>query len=95
VARNLELPPPVARLFQAADEQFSAFVSRAGAALRRWRSGSVADNPLAYARRVITNEYLGWRRLRSLSDPTSYSDGSTTGHDATDVVTDELRSATS
>jgi len=33
--------------------------------LRRWRSGSVADSPLAYARRVITNEYLGWRRLRA------------------------------
>ena len=76
------------------DEQFSAFVSRDGAALlrfayllcrdsgraedlvqdalvrmlRRWRSGSVADNPLAYARRVITNEYLGWRRLRASTE---------------------------
>lgn len=36
--------------------------------LRRWRSSGAASNPAAYARRVITNEYLGWRRLRSASE---------------------------
>jgi RNA polymerase sigma-70 factor (sigma-E family) len=33
--------------------------------LRRWRSVGGADHPNAYARRVIVNEYLGWRRLRA------------------------------
>ena len=36
--------------------------------LRRWRSHGVADAPFAYARRVVVNEYLGWRRLRSSSE---------------------------
>jgi RNA polymerase sigma-70 factor (sigma-E family) len=36
--------------------------------LRRWRSGAVAANPTAYARKVITNEYLGWRRLRASTE---------------------------
>jgi RNA polymerase sigma-70 factor (sigma-E family) len=32
--------------------------------LRRWRSRGAPEHPLAYARRVVINEYLGWRRLR-------------------------------
>lgn len=37
-------------------------------ALRRWRSAGVPDHPFAYARRVLINEYLAWRRLRSASE---------------------------
>ncbi|HZZ97903.1 MAG TPA: SigE family RNA polymerase sigma factor [Jatrophihabitantaceae bacterium] len=33
--------------------------------LRRWRAAGVADQPVAYARRVVVNEHLGWRRLRA------------------------------
>jgi RNA polymerase sigma factor (sigma-70 family) len=32
--------------------------------LRRWRSRGAPEHPLGYARRVLVNEYLGWRRLR-------------------------------
>lgn len=32
--------------------------------LRRWRSHGPADHPSAYARRIVVNEYLAWRRLR-------------------------------
>ena len=33
--------------------------------LRRWRTAGVPDEPFAYARKVVINEYLAWRRLRS------------------------------
>lgn len=36
--------------------------------LRRWRSVGVSDHPFAYARKVVINEYLAWRRLRSASE---------------------------
>jgi len=36
--------------------------------LRRWRSAGLPDHPLAYARRVVINEYLAWRRLRSATE---------------------------
>lgn len=36
--------------------------------LRRWRSAGVSDHPFAYARKVLINEYLAWRRLRSASE---------------------------
>jgi RNA polymerase sigma-70 factor (sigma-E family) len=36
--------------------------------LRRWRSAGVPDQPFAYARKVVINEYLAWRRLRSASE---------------------------
>lgn len=36
--------------------------------LRRWRHGGVPAQPLAYARRVVTNEFLAWRRLRSAAE---------------------------
>jgi DNA-directed RNA polymerase specialized sigma24 family protein len=32
--------------------------------LRQWRSAGVSEHPYAYARKVVTNEYLAWRRLR-------------------------------
>jgi RNA polymerase sigma factor (sigma-70 family) len=35
--------------------------------LGRWRSAGVPDQPFAYARKVVINEYLAWRRLRSAS----------------------------
>ena len=31
--------------------------------LRRWRSRGAPVHPLGYARRILVNEYLGWRRL--------------------------------
>jgi RNA polymerase sigma-70 factor (sigma-E family) len=32
--------------------------------LRQWRSAGVSDHPYTYTRKVVTNEYLAWRRLR-------------------------------
>lgn len=77
-----------------ADEAFTAFVRKHGAALlriayllcrgggraedivqdalvkvmRRWRSVGAAESPLAYTRRIVVNEYLSWRRLRSAGE---------------------------
>lgn len=36
--------------------------------LRRWRSHGPADHPAAYARRIVVNEYLAWRRLRASTE---------------------------
>jgi len=36
--------------------------------LRRWRSAGAPDHAFAYARRVLINEFLAWRRLRSASE---------------------------
>jgi len=36
--------------------------------LRRWRSAGIPDQPFAYARKAVINEYLAWRRLRSASE---------------------------
>jgi RNA polymerase sigma-70 factor (sigma-E family) len=36
--------------------------------MRRWRSAGTADSPLAYARRIVVNEYLSWRRLRAAGE---------------------------
>jgi RNA polymerase sigma-70 factor (sigma-E family) len=38
--------------------------------MRRWRSAA-PTTPVAYARKVILNEYLGWRRLRSSREVTT------------------------
>lgn len=42
--------------------------------LRRWRSAGAAASPLAYARRIVLNEYLGWRRLRSSGEVLELAD---------------------
>ena len=34
-------------------------------ALRRWRRSGPPEQPLAYARRIVVNSYLGWRRRRA------------------------------
>lgn len=31
-------------------------------ALRHWRNGGRPDHPLPYLRKIVLNEYLGWRR---------------------------------
>jgi RNA polymerase sigma factor (sigma-70 family) len=36
--------------------------------LRRWRSAGLSVYPFAYARRVLINEFLAWRRLRSSTE---------------------------
>jgi RNA polymerase sigma-70 factor (sigma-E family) len=55
--------------------------------LRRWRSAGVPDNPLAYARKVLINEYLAWRRLRSAGERLGVVDDAEVS-DKTDQIAD-------
>lgn len=49
-----------------------------GNAFARWERVSAADNPHAYVRRMLVNEYLGWRRRSART---------TIRADVTDLVT--------
>jgi RNA polymerase sigma-70 factor (sigma-E family) len=57
--------------------------------LRRWRAAGVADQPVAYARRVVVNEYLGWRRLRASGEVLGSVE--TTAPDEMDAIDDRDR----
>jgi RNA polymerase sigma factor (sigma-70 family) len=58
------------------------------ALVRMMRSRSAVEAPGAYARKVIVNEYLGWRRLRSSREVVG-TDGLDVGiGDAADAVGD-------
>ncbi|APU13009.1 MULTISPECIES: SigE family RNA polymerase sigma factor [Actinoalloteichus] len=58
----------------------------------RWRRIGALDSPLHYVRRMVTNEFLSWRRRRATRDvsvpPESFSGLVETGHDPI-VVFDE------
>jgi RNA polymerase sigma-70 factor (sigma-E family) len=54
--------------------------------LRRWRSAGVAAEPVAYARKVVVNEFLGWRRLRASTEV--YGDVEVALADETEVISD-------
>lgn len=52
--------------------------------LRRWRSAGAAAHPFAYARQVVVNEYLGWRRLRASGELVGTDELDAAVPDATD-----------
>lgn len=54
--------------------------------LRRWRSAGVAAEPVAYARKVVVNEFLGWRRLRASTEV--FGDVEVALADETEVISD-------
>ena len=58
------------------------------ALVRMMRSRSTVDAPAAYARKVIVNEYLGWRRRRSSTERIGTSGLDRGVADATDAVAD-------
>ncbi len=57
--------------------------------LRRWRSAGVSDHPFAYARKVVINEYLAWRRLRSATERVGPVDD-TQASDPADQIVDRV-----
>lgn len=56
--------------------------------LRRWRSHGAAEHPGAYARKVIANEYLGWRRRRASGEVVIADGPELTAPDRTDEQAD-------
>lgn len=54
-------------------------------ALRRWREHEIPEQPEAYLRRVVVNEYLGWKRRRASTERVGLVDEDVTETDRTDA----------
>jgi RNA polymerase sigma-70 factor (sigma-E family) len=54
-------------------------------ALRRWREHELPEQPEAYVRRIVVNEYLGWKRRRASAELVGLTDDDATQADGSDA----------